>query len=99
MMIRLGVIHNLKVKFFCIGRYKIIHCQLASGSVKRVAAAVGKGVQVVAAFHAFLAETGGKPTLSPALGDSDVRRMPHANGILDVTPSALYEETVAVALF
>jgi thioredoxin reductase (NADPH) len=31
-----------------------------SGSVKRVAAAVGEGAQVVAALHAFLAEAGGK---------------------------------------
>ena len=29
-----------------------------SGSVKRVAAAVGEGAQVVAALHAFLAQTG-----------------------------------------
>ena len=29
-----------------------------SGSVKRVAAAVGEGAQVVAALHAFLAEAG-----------------------------------------
>ena len=29
-----------------------------SGSVKRVAAAVGEGAQVVAALHAFLAERG-----------------------------------------
>ena len=32
-----------------------------SGSVKRVAAAVGEGAQVVAALHAFLAEAGDKP--------------------------------------
>jgi thioredoxin reductase (NADPH) len=34
-----------------------------SGSVKRVAAAVGEGAQVVAAMHAFLAKAGdkGKP--------------------------------------
>jgi thioredoxin reductase (NADPH) len=31
-----------------------------SGSVKRVAAAVGEGAQVVAALHAFLAEPGDK---------------------------------------
>jgi thioredoxin reductase (NADPH) len=39
-----------------------------SGSVKRVAAAVGEGAQVVAALHAFLAETGDKPTLSISTG-------------------------------
>src|SRR5271166_4853145 len=35
-----------------------------SGSVKRVAAAVGEGAQVVAALHAFLAEAGDKPVFS-----------------------------------
>ena len=35
-----------------------------SGSVKRVAAAVGEGAQVVAALHAFLAERGDKAALS-----------------------------------
>jgi thioredoxin reductase (NADPH) len=39
-----------------------------SGSVKRVAAAVGEGAQVVAALHAFLAETGDKPALSIGSG-------------------------------
>jgi thioredoxin reductase (NADPH) len=39
-----------------------------SGSVKRVAAAVGEGAQVVAALHAFLAETGDKPALSISSG-------------------------------
>jgi thioredoxin reductase (NADPH) len=39
-----------------------------SGSVKRVAAAVGEGAQVVAALHAFLAETGDKPALSISTG-------------------------------
>jgi thioredoxin reductase (NADPH) len=34
-----------------------------SGSVKRVAAAVGEGAQVVAALHAFLAESGDKAAL------------------------------------
>jgi thioredoxin reductase (NADPH) len=34
-----------------------------SGSVKRVAAAVGEGAQVVAALHAFLAEVGDRATL------------------------------------
>ena len=35
-----------------------------SGSVKRVAAAVGEGAQVVAALHAFLAEAGDKPAFN-----------------------------------
>jgi thioredoxin reductase (NADPH) len=35
-----------------------------AGSVKRVAAAVGEGAQVVAALHAFLADAGDKPVLS-----------------------------------
>jgi thioredoxin reductase (NADPH) len=35
-----------------------------SGSVKRVAAAVGEGAQVVAALHAFLAELGNKARLA-----------------------------------
>jgi thioredoxin reductase (NADPH) len=39
-----------------------------SGSVKRVAAAVGEGAQVVASLHAFLAETGDKPALSITTG-------------------------------
>ena len=38
-----------------------------SGSVKRVAAAVGEGAQVVAALHGFLAETG-EPALSTSTG-------------------------------
>jgi thioredoxin reductase (NADPH) len=37
-----------------------------SGSVKRVAAAVGEGAQVVAAVHAYLAQTGGD-VVAPAL--------------------------------
>ena len=32
-----------------------------AGSVKRVAAAVGEGAQVVAALHAFLADGGDRP--------------------------------------
>jgi thioredoxin reductase (NADPH) len=36
-----------------------------SGSVKRVAAAVGEGAQVVAALHAFLADAGDRA--APAL--------------------------------
>jgi thioredoxin reductase (NADPH) len=39
-----------------------------SGSVKRVAAAVGEGAQVVAALHAFLAEAGDKAALSANTG-------------------------------
>jgi thioredoxin reductase (NADPH) len=39
-----------------------------SGSVKRVAAAVGEGAQVVAALHAFLAEAGDKPALAIGTG-------------------------------
>ena len=39
-----------------------------SGSVKRVAAAVGEGAQVVAALHAFLAETGDKVMLPTETG-------------------------------
>jgi thioredoxin reductase (NADPH) len=34
-----------------------------AGSVKRVAASVGEGAQVVAALHAYLAETGDEPVL------------------------------------
>jgi thioredoxin reductase (NADPH) len=41
-----------------------------SGSVKRVAAAVGEGAQVVAALHAFFAEAGDKPALSISSGRS-----------------------------
>ncbi|HTT81825.1 MAG TPA: NAD(P)/FAD-dependent oxidoreductase [Stellaceae bacterium] len=39
-----------------------------AGSVKRVAAAVGEGAQVVAALHAYFAETGSKPLLSITTG-------------------------------
>ena len=39
-----------------------------SGSVKRVAAAVGEGAQVVAALHAFLAEAGDKAAFSITTG-------------------------------
>jgi thioredoxin reductase (NADPH) len=35
-----------------------------SGSVKRVAAAVGEGAQVVATLHAFLADAGDKPAIN-----------------------------------
>ena len=36
---------------------------IRSGSVKRVAAAVGEGAQVVATLHAFLADAGGHPAI------------------------------------
>ena len=39
-----------------------------SGSVKRVAASVGEGAQVVAALHAFLAAAGDKPALPATTG-------------------------------
>ena len=39
-----------------------------AGSIKRVAAAVGEGAQVVAALHAFLAECGDKAALPAAAG-------------------------------
>jgi thioredoxin reductase (NADPH) len=39
-----------------------------SGSVKRVAAAVGEGAQVVAALHGFLAEAGDKAALPTSTG-------------------------------
>jgi thioredoxin reductase (NADPH) len=39
-----------------------------AGSVKRVAAAVGEGAQVVAALHAFLAQTGQRPALPVNIG-------------------------------
>jgi thioredoxin reductase (NADPH) len=39
-----------------------------AGSVKRVAAAVGEGAQVVAALHAFLAEAGDKDALPSNIG-------------------------------
>jgi thioredoxin reductase (NADPH) len=39
-----------------------------SGSVKRVAASVGEGAQVVAALHAFLAEAGDKAALPANTG-------------------------------
>jgi thioredoxin reductase (NADPH) len=35
-------------------------------SIKRVAAAVGEGAQVVAALHAYLAETAGDPLTAPS---------------------------------
>jgi thioredoxin reductase (NADPH) len=39
-----------------------------AGSVKRVAAAVGDGAQVVAALHAYLADVGAQPDVAPGRG-------------------------------
>jgi thioredoxin reductase (NADPH) len=39
-----------------------------SGSVKRVAAAVGEGAKVVAALHAFLADAGDVPATNTRRG-------------------------------
>jgi len=41
-----------------------------SGSVKRVAAAVGEGAQVVAALHSFLAATGARAAFTAKIGGS-----------------------------
>jgi thioredoxin reductase (NADPH) len=41
-----------------------------SGSVKRVAAAVGEGAQVVAALHAFLAKVGNGAAFTASTGRS-----------------------------
>ena len=49
------------------------------GSVKRVAAAVGEGAQVVAALHAYLARTGAAAASHPA-GACDGRRMHPCRG-------------------
>ena len=45
-----------------------------AGSIKRVAAAVGEGAQVVATLHAFLAQVGSEPprAVDPVTGDSHV---------------------------
>jgi thioredoxin reductase (NADPH) len=40
---------------------------IRSGSVKRVAAAVGEGAQVVATLHGFLSERSREVALSPTL--------------------------------
>jgi thioredoxin reductase (NADPH) len=45
-----------------------------SGSIKRVAAAVGEGAQVVAELHKFLADTGSEPVISACPGRDDCRR-------------------------
>ena len=39
-----------------------------AGSIKRVAAAVGEGAQVVAALHAYLADTGARPGIAAGSG-------------------------------
>ena len=39
-----------------------------AGSVKRVAAAVGDGAQVVAALHAYLADSGAQRDAAPGTG-------------------------------
>jgi thioredoxin reductase (NADPH) len=41
-----------------------------AGSIKRVAAAVGEGAQVVAALHSFLAATGVEPAAPIAMATS-----------------------------
>jgi thioredoxin reductase (NADPH) len=41
---------------------------IRSGSVKRVAAAVGEGAQVVATLHAYLADAGGRPAIAASPG-------------------------------
>ena len=61
-----------------------------SGSVKRVAAAVGEGAQVVAALHAYLAQAGGHAAQAGASReDLMADECRHAAGVRDVTPSAL----------
>ena len=61
-----------------------------SGSVKRVAAAVGEGAQVVAALHAFLGG-GRRHSRAPRQhrGTLMSDECAHADAIRDVTPSAL----------
>ena len=57
--------HLLETSFpgiFAIG-------DVRSGSVKRVAAAVGEGAQVVAALHGFLAATGAEPAAAAAMAE------------------------------
>jgi thioredoxin reductase (NADPH) len=52
---------NQRAGVFAIG-------DVRSGSVKRVAASVEEGAQVVAALHAFLAEAGDKAALGVNTG-------------------------------
>ena len=51
-----------------------------SGSIKRVAAAVGEGAQVVAELHKFLAAAGGQPKMSACPGRDDCRKRLTAEG-------------------
>jgi len=60
-----------------------------SGSVKRVAAAVGEGAQVVAELHAFLAEYGQSPASRQHQETLMSDECIHADTIREVTPSAL----------
>jgi thioredoxin reductase (NADPH) len=46
-----------------------------SGSIKRVAAAVGEGAQVIAAVHKFLADTGAEPAITACPGSDGCRKM------------------------
>jgi thioredoxin reductase (NADPH) len=60
-----------------------------AGSVKRVAAAVGEGAQVVAALHAFLAEAAQRRTSFQYRETVMSDDCSHVDDIRDVTPSAL----------
>ena len=64
---------------------------MRSGSVKRVAAAVGEGAQVVATLHAFLSARA-PAVAGQALIDEETlmtKTCSHLDTIRDVTPSAL----------
>jgi hypothetical protein len=50
--------------FSFIAFFKLKIGDVRAGSVERVAAAIGEGVQMVVVLHAFLAEAGDKPALS-----------------------------------
>jgi thioredoxin reductase (NADPH) len=58
-----------------------------SGSIKRVAAAVGEGAQVIAELHKFLADTGAIPTLSACPGRQDCARTLTAESEAPVRPA------------
>ena len=61
-----------------------------SGSVKRVAAAVGEGAQVVAALHGFLVRSRRQSRASDQHRETLMSgECSHADDIRDVTPSAL----------
>ena len=60
-----------------------------SGSVKRVAAAVGEGAQVVAALHAYLSQAGIGRDAGPDRRTVMANECTHQATIRDVTPSAL----------